>query len=414
MNGEDMARAGKIIFINRFFYPDHSATSQMLTDLAFHLAATGRTVQVISSRQRYDDPGARLPVREVVAGVRVYRVRSSRFGRHFLPGRAIDYLTFHLGALWRLLWLARGGDLLVAKTDPPLISVTVLPVVRLKRLRLVNWVQDLFPEVAEALGVRIMHRLVAGPLRWLRDRSLNTAAVNVVLGQRMAARIGQRGIDPARIAIIHNWSDGQAIAPVAAEENPLRREWGVADLFVVGYSGNLGRAHDHETVLEAASLLRDRAEILFLFIGGGAGLERLRRAVRERGLSNVRFQPYQPRARLALSLGVADLHWMTLLPELEGLIVPSKFYGIAAAGRPLLHVGDPEGEIGGLIRDAACGVTVRPGAARELAAWIAGLAADRGRGQEMGRRARRLFESRFDRPVAMAAWSRLLDRVGGW
>ena len=113
----------KHIVINRFFYPDHSATSQLLSDLAFHLAEGGHRVCVVASRQRYDDPGARLASRETVEGVGVYRVWTSRFGRRFLPGRAVDYLTFYLSATFRLWWLARRGDVVVVKTDPPLVSV---------------------------------------------------------------------------------------------------------------------------------------------------------------------------------------------------------------------------------------------------------------------------------------------------
>ncbi len=406
-----MDRIKKIIFINRFFYPDHAATSQMLADLAFHLAGEGWSVHVIASWLRYDDPGATLPHRETIAGVTVHRLRTSRFGRLFLPGRAIDYLTFHLGVFIKLFFLARRGDLLVAKTDPPLISVTVLPVVRMRGLKLVNWVQDLFPEVATALGFGSDDNQLIGFLRWLRNRSLKTARANVVLGERMAARLRGQGVAGERIHIIHNWADGGAIIPGPLADNPLRRQWGLSDCFVIGYSGNLGRAHDYETLLEAAALLSDRPRMLFLFIGGGAGLERVRKRVAERGLTNVRFHPYQPRERLSHTLGVADLHWMTLLPELEGLIVPSKFYGIAAAGRPLIHIGDRHGEIPTLLAAHRCGLTIAPGAARELADQLDALARDPDGCRAMGQRARDLFEGRFDRPIAMAAWSGLLRSV---
>lgn len=120
---------------------------------------------------------------------------------------------------------------------------------------------------------------------------------------------------------------------------------------VVGHSGNLGRAHDFETVLGAAERLRNESRIVFLMIGGGKHFEELAKAVKARGLENsFRFRPYQEHAMLPHSLGVADAHWVSLRPALEGLIVPSKFYAIAAAGKPMLMIGDPEGEIGRLIR----------------------------------------------------------------
>ena len=113
----------KVVFLNRFFYPDHSATSQLLTDLGFYLAKSGRTVFVITGRQVYDDPAVALPARATVHGVQILRVWTSRFGRGRLLGRAMDYGTFYLSALWCLLKVVRVGDVVVAKTDPPLISV---------------------------------------------------------------------------------------------------------------------------------------------------------------------------------------------------------------------------------------------------------------------------------------------------
>ena len=113
----------KVVFLNRFFFPDHAATSQLLSDLAFDLADSGYEVHVITSRQRYDDASARLPAESEVKGVRIRRVWTSRFGRGHLSGRAMDYLTFYLTTAWGLWRLIRRGDVVVAKTDPPLISV---------------------------------------------------------------------------------------------------------------------------------------------------------------------------------------------------------------------------------------------------------------------------------------------------
>jgi len=143
----------KIVFLNRYFFPDHSATSQLLSDLTFHLASQGREVHVITSRQLYDEPDTPLLSKEVVNGVMVQRVWTSRFGRGSLPGRALDYLTFYLSTLFALLRTVSRGDIVVAKTDPPLLSLVVAPVAWLKGARLVNWLQDVFPEVAGAVGM---------------------------------------------------------------------------------------------------------------------------------------------------------------------------------------------------------------------------------------------------------------------
>ncbi|MEO5333097.1 MAG: glycosyltransferase family 4 protein [Magnetococcus sp. YQC-5] len=399
----------KTIFLNRFFYPDYSATSQMLTELAFDLAAQGETLHVVTSRQCYENPSARLPSQEEINGVTIHRIWTSRFGRRFLWGRAMDYLTFYLSLAPTLLRLVNKGDLVVAMTDPPMISLVAAWVVRIKKALLINWIQDLFPEVAQALEMRGMHGLPAKWLRQWRNRSLIAANINVVLGHGMARKLHAEGVASNQISIIHNWSDGTKINAVPPAANPLRQEWGLVDRFVVGYSGNMGRAHEFETLLAAAQLLKTQPKISFLFIGGGAKRQTVLNETKRLGLDNIHFQPYQPTERLAESLSVADVHWISLLPAMEGLIVPSKFYGSAAVGRPILFVGDPAGEIASLLQQFQCGYSIMPGDAQQLAERIAQLATDDALRQQMGAQARHMLEERFDRSLAVQAWQTVLQ-----
>ncbi len=138
-------RRPKVVFVNRYFYPDLSATSQMLSDLAFRLSASGLEVHVISSRQLYEDASANLPARERINGVEVHRVWTARFGRKSIRGRALDYASFYLTATARLTSLLRAGDVAVIKTDPPMLSVFAAIPVRLRRAKLVNWLPGRFP-----------------------------------------------------------------------------------------------------------------------------------------------------------------------------------------------------------------------------------------------------------------------------
>ena len=124
----------------------------MLSDLAFALARLGYRISIITSQQRYDEPAVRLAAQESIGGVEVHRVPTTRFGRYSLPGRFLDYLTFYASAAWRLWRLARGGDIIIAKTDPPMLSLLAAPIARLRGACQINWLQDVFPEVAEALG----------------------------------------------------------------------------------------------------------------------------------------------------------------------------------------------------------------------------------------------------------------------
>lgn len=398
----------KLIFVNRFFYPDHSATSQILTDLAFELAKDGETIHVVTSRMRYDDPEARLSANEQINGVHVHRVYSTRFGRHWLPGRLMDYLSFYVAATWRLLRLVQKGDVLIAKTDPPLISVPAAWVAKAKGARLINWLQDIFPEVAKALGMKAIPEFMYRMLIAMRNRTLRQAQTNVVLGSVMARRLQEQGIPPEKIAIAPNWAVGPEVKPVAKADNPLRDAWGLEDKFVVGYSGNLGRAHDYQTMLDAIRLLKDEPTIVFLFIGGGANLDKLRQAVEAERLGNVVFKPYQPIEELPTSLAVPDVHWISLLPELEGLIVPSKFYGIMAAGRPTIFVGASDGEISQMLRKHSCGTATQVGDANELLAAILELRDDDERCASYAQAAREAYLAEYTKEQVLKAWSAAL------
>lgn len=379
----------------------------MLSDLAFALSEQGLDITVITSRQRYDDPQASLAARETCRGVKVVRVATPRFGRDNLFGRLLDYVGFYLSATFALARLAGRESTVIAKTDPPLISIPAALVCLVKRARLVNWLQDLFPEVAIALGVKGMHGLVGRTLQRLRNWSLRRAETNVVIGDRMRQRLIDQGIDDRHIQVIHNWADGEAIQPIDRLDNPLRAEWGLRDKFVVGYSGNLGRAHEFTTLLETAELLRDEDDVVFLFIGGGALSRQIKEAARAKGLENLMFKPYQPRAKLAQSLGIADVHVVILRPEMEGLIVPSKYYGIAAAGRPVLFIGDTQGEIAQMLKRANGGGSVAPGdptgAAKSIRVWRANR-----RDNSEGTNARMNFDSHYSFQIALRNWIRLL------
>ena len=242
-----------LYFINRYFYPDQSATSQLLTDLAVAMADGGHSVTVITSRQNYAEPDLSYPGQGSLHGVRIVRIRTTRYGRRNLVGRAFDYATFYMSLVWALLRLTGPQDVIIAKTDPPMLSVVVGPIARLRGAKLVNWLQDLYPEVAEVIGVG--PRALSAPIyrltKLLRDRSLKSAEFNVVLGEVMADRLEKLGVAPAKIRIIPNWADGELLKPVGEQDNALRREWGLQQRFVAGYSGNLGRAHEYQTLLQA-------------------------------------------------------------------------------------------------------------------------------------------------------------------
>lgn len=402
----------RIIFLNRFFFPDHSATSQILSDLAFQLAALGYDIHVLTSRQIYDDPTVSLRAEEIADAVQIHRISTTHFGRSNLATRGLDYLTFYVSLAARLSSLARAGDIVVAKTDPPLLSVLAASFAGRRSFRLVNWLQDIYPEIAAELKVPLLSGQLGRAIAPLRDRSLRAADANVVLGTSMAERLFALGVARQRVRIIPNWTDDESIRPLHASENPLRKEWDLVGKFVVGYSGNLGRAHEFETLLTAAGRLRDDPRITFLVIGGGQQFDALKQHATALGLAHsFRFLPYQPRDMLRYSLSLPDVHWVSMRPELEGLIFPSKLYGIAAAGRPILALTGSNGEIARLVREFNCGAAVEPGDAGGLADAILRLVNDPAECRQMGDRSRAMLDQSFTRKEALRRWLNVIEAV---
>lgn len=404
----DQVMGRRLIFVNRYFYPDVSASSQMLSDLALGLATERLERHVICSRQLYEDARVRLPAHDHWKAVNIHRCWSTRFGRARLLGRALDYLSFYVSATIEMLRRSRRGDVIVAMTDPPLISVLAALVAKIKGTALINWVQDVFPEASTALQIKVPG--AAWLSRW-RNWSLQIARLNVVLGEQMRQRLLALGVPETRLRVVSNWADGAALTPRPPEHSSLRRALGAEQLFIVQYSGNLGRVHDYVTILDAAIGLHGRSGWLFLFVGGGSNMKRLQQHAARLGLTNVRFLPYQPRESLADSLAAGDVHLTCLLPEMEGLVVPSKFYGILAAGRPVIVIGDPDGEQARTVRTERCGAVVRRGdgpglievlkAARSDPAWL----------RAAGQRARAAFEAHYDLRLALAEWRGALNSV---
>lgn len=402
----------RIIFVNRFFAPDVSATSQILSDVAFYLASVGCEVHVVCGDTLYNDKEHRLPAEETIQNVHIHRVSGGRFGRSGLAGRALDYLGLYVSLRRRVSNLLRARDILVAKTDPPLLTIPLAGLARSRRAGFVPWLQDLYPEVASALGVPLVSGVGERVLSALRDRSLKEAAAIIAIGERMRDRLHARGIPAERVHVIPNWSDDSTIVPVDYNKNQLRDTWGLNGKFVIGYSGNLGRAHEFETIIGAAVRLRHHENLAFLFVGGGHHVDQVRAEAHANGIADkFHFHPYQDRSQLAQSLSLPDVHWLSLRPELEGLIVPSKFYGIAAAGRAVLNVGALDGEIAQLASRFACGMSVAPGDSEGLALAIERLMTVPEDAVTMGQNGRRMLVDHYSRERAMERWENLLRNL---
>jgi putative colanic acid biosynthesis glycosyltransferase WcaI len=407
----------RVCFFNRAYHPEASATGQLLTDLAEDLVGVhGWSVAVVAGPPLSGSPigptspgGGWVFRTESRKGVAIHRARATGLRRARFVGRATNYLSYFLGACLIALRLPR-PDVVVSFTDPPIIGLAALLAARRARARFVYVCQDVFPEVAvllEDVHSRALNRLLDGIGRFLVRRADRVVAVGETMRDRL---IAEKGADPRKVAVIHNWADCAAIVP-GDKRNPFSLGNGLADAFVVMHSGNVGLSPDFDTLLDAAARLCAYPDVVVAVVGDGVRREALLDRARSRGLANVRFLPHQPRETLADSFASADVFVVSLKRGLAGYIVPSKLYGILAAGRPYVAAVEDACEVAAITRRYGGGLLAEPGSGEDLARKILALYHDRARARELGERSRRAGLL-FDRRRQIERYDALLRALG--
>jgi len=340
----------KILLLNQTFYPDVVSTAQHLTDLARALTARGHEVTVIASRRAYDDPGRRFAKSERWHGINIIRIPSTGFGKAAKWRRAADFASFILNCCWRLLWLPR-QDAIVALTSPPLISFIGALAAGVRGSKFYYWVMDLNPDEAVAANWLREGALLTRALQGLSRFSLRRAEKIIVLDRFMQTRVQEKGIAPEKIVIIPPWSHDDALRfdPVGREQ--FRQAHGLADKFVVMYSGNHSPCHPLDTLLQAAKAMAGEDRFRFLFVGGGSEMTKVKRFAAENHLGNILCLPYRPLTELAGSLSAADAHAVVMGDPFVGIIHPCKIYNVLVVAAPVLFIGPATSHAGEILRD---------------------------------------------------------------
>jgi glycosyltransferase involved in cell wall biosynthesis len=400
----------RIIFVNRYFHPDSLRSSQLLADLAFDLAAQKHDVTVVTSRRRHDDTSATLQARESMLDVKVLRIEEATGGFAGLPGLASDVLAFHRAVYQTLTELVKEGDIVVAMADPPMLGSVCERAIRKQKAHLVNWLDELYPEVTHA-SEKPLPGPVAKLLQRARKHALQHSSVTVVSSENMARQLKDAG----SVRTVSPWGMVAVDSPASRSGDSLRQAWGLGNHFVIGYVGELHKVNDRESLLTGIEQTAHMAGqgLRWLFIGGDKQMKLLRGSVPMRAMDMVQFQEALPMNRVAEGLAVPDLHVASLLPAMEGAAFPGNLPAVLASGKPLIYLGGKDGELGTLIEREGCGMAVQADDKHAIAAAIAQLHAIPESRADMGRRARALYEKMFSRKSALEAWSGLLTEVAG-
>lgn len=402
----------KLLFLNRSFWPDVESTGQFFGELCEELAKKYEVV-FIAGRSYYKKDLPFKPFvlyrKESFLEIKIIRVRNTLFRKDNLSGRIINWLTY--GALAFCVLIKENPKLIVVGTDPPFLGILAMLNKWLKSVSYIYNCRDLYPDVAYALHKLNKGNILGRLFDYLNRMALNSSCKVVCLGESMQQELRLKGVKSGDLLVIYDWVDTAMINPVAKEDNYLLKELNLKGSFVILYSGNLGLAQDFTSFLESACKIQERMSFSIVFIGDGAGKRRLQEKVVALGLKNVLFLPYQSKENLSISLSMADLHLVPLAKGMAGAIVPSKVYGIMAAGRPFLAICDAESEPALIIKEFGCGLWVDPGNHKSVAESIIWAMDNPLAIKEMGLSGRKLAEEAFSKNILIKQWFKLLEKM---
>ena len=409
-----MPSRSSILFVNQNYYPEVVSAGQRLTSLAEFLASEGFDVHVVCGRGGYGGESSEAPLRETHNGVHIRRFRTPSFGRAKTIGRLADYLAFFLQALLHVLTRTK-PDMLVTLTTPPLVNLLGTTVRSLRGVPYGIWAMDLHPESEKALGMLEEGSPLTRLLDTANDASFREADFVVALGTYMKKRIVQKGVAPENVAVIPVWAMNEE--RVDDTENPLLSDLGLDDKFVVLYAGNAGLFHEFDGICESMRLLKDHPDIFFLFVGDGPRREKIESFVHSHDIDNFRYHDYVPHEQLKNVLSLADVHLLSLRPDIAGLAVPSKLYDSMTSAQPVLMYGPQASEPAETIAEGAFGFIVDPeqctsatDAGQKLASHLLDLYEDSDKASTYGRRALETYRDTFGDHRVFEAWSMLLEK----
>ncbi len=397
----------RILLLNLYYPPDTSATAKMAATVAEALSERN-DVTVLCGRPSYD-PNERRPWRlwqtETAGRVKIVRVGSTDYPRFAMNRRVLNYLSYVALAIPRALFVR--CDAVLAMTDPPFEGIVGAIVALLKGKRYIYNIRDMYPDMA--VGGAIVE---PGPLARIWERmhrwAMRRATRVIVLGEDMRARIIAKDVNPAGIEIVRDGADiFPADAPPPLLDDEIIRAIRGDSKFVLLHAGNLGFYGAWDTLITAVRTLEEDG-VSLVFVGEGAQRGHVEALARE--ANNVRFLPFFPANKILSVLAAADAHVITVKRGLEGVVVPSKMYGILAAGKPIVAVAPEE-------TDAAClgvkfgfAVSADPDSPEKVAAAIRSLAKDSAKLQDMGRAARAVA-SDYDRVKELQKFVKIIEEA---
>jgi len=338
--------------------------------------------------------------------------RAPRYDRRSRLHRIFSWITYTL-YITRHVLFARRGDVILLVSNPPLLAPWVWLLSHLRSVPYVILVYDIHPDVLIQAGVLKSDGLTAHFWRAMNRLAYGRAQALITIGSRMAAVIEQEvGQNGPEVRVIPPWVDVQSMRPIPRIENPVAADYVPPDKTVVLYSGNMGASHDIDSILEAARLLRNDADLFFLLIGGGERFGRALEFAKTHALENLKVLPWQPADKVRFTMPLGDIALVALDEGMEDLMVPSKSFAYMAAGSALVAITNEPSELSDLLSCGNFGIRVAPRNPQVLAEAIRGLTKDKKKLKSMQLDARRIAEKYYSREVGIRSFKDALTEAG--
>ena len=404
----------RICIINEFFYPDNTGgTGTVLADLAQNLLVVDPNLEidVLTSRTLYRSEGQTPPTRECWDGIDILRLNTPAPMTASTVKRLAANSVFALAVLWQLL-LRKRYDALIVTTAPPPAPFAAQVIRLLKRTPYAYVTYDLEPDRAAALKVLPVTHPVARILRRLQRGWLRSSDEVVALGRCMKATLHSRyGIPLEKISVIPIGHDATRVTPVESTSTEFRKKHGLRG-FVALYSGNFGRYHNFDTILDAAKRMAvTHPDMTVVLVGNGSQRPRIAARIETEAIGNVRLFPFVPREEFSDLQASADVSLVTLEPGMEGLCVPSKFYNILAAGRPTLAIVGPQAEVSLTVEEEKCGIRVDPEDVDGLVDALSAMIESPDELNRMGRNARIALENHYSNALVARQYYGVIKKM---
>lgn len=394
----------KLVILNQQYPPEVAATGQIFKTMAEYLAQNGFAVTVATGTPYYPGLTEKPPRRETAGGVHVRRLRNTTFEKKSFLGKLANLFTFQVSLLFYCIFSIPKDATVLAATAPPMAVVAAAIGRFFRRYRVIMTVQDLYPDVLYASGMSSPDKLSYRMLQGIMRKSMRACDKVIAISTDMRAHL-ETVYGLKDVLLIPNLFP-EHIQPVNAAEVKAARGW--ADKMVVQYSGNFGVAHEYETLFGAMQALAGDSGILFQITGAGKNYDKLKTACEEARLTNAVFEGYAPANALERHLGTADIGIVVFSESFLDVLMPSKYYGILASGRAVLLISSAVSDIRRDIDAHGIGIAVMRGESAELADTLRQLAAAPATYQEMGRKARMLYDATYGMPTILAAYANAL------